>query len=54
MRQEDIKQEMYEIKSKMRTIEWDRERNLALSNKHIYEQLKIDYEKLEKKLKDKK
>lgn len=50
--QEEIKEKMHEIKSKMMLIEWDKERSLAFSKDRIYKELKEEYEKLEKELKD--
>ena len=52
MNKEKIKQRMHEIKSKMRIIEWDKGRNIALSKDRIYEELKGEHERLQKKLKN--
>jgi len=54
MNQKKIKQSMDEIKKKMMLIEWDRKKNYPLLKSGIYEELKKEYEKLEKELKNNK
>ena len=50
MNQEEIKQRMHEIKSKITLLEWDRKHSYAFLKDHIYRELKEEYEKLEKEL----
>lgn len=52
MEEEEIKEQMHNIKNKIRIIEWDKEHSGTFSREHICEKLREEYKKLKKKLKE--